>query len=346
MYLRVLILILLMISIPMAANAAEPINNFEVKVLPAEGQQNFSEGYFNVDAEPGEKLFLDFLVQNHSDEAMHLSLKAVDAYTADEGGILYGVRQDTPDDLSLLSNLLKIQKSVTVAPGSEEWVHFHIAIPTSANGTLLGGVMVTADGKEPDSPLGSAFETGSNYNFEQAGQRLVAVKLNLPQKTASGFSLGKAKFNSEGKQLSMRVINGKSAVLENVQGTFTILDKEGKELVTSVMKPFAMAPMSKINFPVDLMGELLEPGKYVLMIKGRADEKQFFAEEKFTVSGEEQSVIASETSGTPSPTDGSNLSRNIAIGLAALLLVLPLFVKVIFRNEPHAHFELSDKNNA
>lgn len=346
MYLRVLILILLMITIPMAANAAEPLNNFEVEVLPAGGQQNFSEGYFNVDAKPGERLSLDFHVKNHSDKAIRLSLQAVDADTADEGGIQYSVRQDAADDQILLSNLLNVQESVTIAPGSSENVHFHIAVPSSASGTLLGGIMLTDDQAEKGSKPEAAYGTGSNYSFERNGQRLVAVKLNLPQKSASGFSLGKVKFDAERKGLTMKVINGQSAVLENVKGTFTILDKEGKELATGVVNPFAMAPMSDIQFPVDLKGHLLEPGKYVLMIKGRADEKEFFAEEKFTVSGNEQSAIAVENSGTASVNNEGNLSRNIAIGLTAFFLVLPLLIKIISRKEPSALLELSDKNNA
>lgn len=334
MFSRVLILIMLMMTIPLAANAAEPINNFEIKVLPAEGQKSFSEGYFNVDSEPGQTLSLDFSVTNNSKEPIKLFAEVVDAHTTDGGGILYSANAHADDEERiLLSGLLEVQKTVTVAPGGVENVHVHIAIPASARGTLLGGIMLTAENAASDLSMESQNEGGSNYNFEQIGQRLVAVKLNLPEKTASGLSLGKAKFNADNNRLTMKVANGASGVLENIQGTYTILDKDGEALVSGVVKPFAMAPLSEIHFPVDLKGQLLEKGKYVLMIKGRADEKEFFAEEKFSVSGTEQSAIGGDTAETSSAAARGNISRTIAIALVVLFLLLPLFLKLDKRNE-------------
>jgi len=346
MYSRVLILILMMLTIPLTANAAEPINNFEVEVLPAEGQQDFSEGYFNVDSKPGHTLSLNFRVTNNGEEAIRLSAQAVDAHTADGGGILYSIIPDAADeDQMLLSDLLEVQDTVTVSPGGAEKVHVHIAIPKSASGTLLGGVMLTTENASED--LSTEQEGRSNYGFERLGQRLVAVKVNLPEKSASGFSLGKAKFNADKNLLTMKVSNGKSAVLEKVQGTYTILDKEGEKLVSGVVEPFAMAPMSSIKFPIDLKGQLLEKGKYVLMIKGRADEKEFFAEEKFSVADTEHDAIAGETGESPpaAATSRENISRTIAIALVVLFLLLPLFLKLDRRNEKDPILNLSDKSN-
>ncbi|TAA66480.1 DUF916 domain-containing protein [Planococcus salinarum] len=344
MYPRVLILLLLMLTIPLAANAAEAINDFEINVLPAEGQKDFSEGYFNVDSEPGQTLSLNFRVINTGDETLRLSAEAVDAHTAEGGGILYSVRPETADkDQLLLSDLLDVQDTVIIAPGGVEKVHVHIDIPESASGTLLGGIMLTDDNAAGELLLEPEKKSGSNYSFERVGQRLVAVKLNMPEKSASGFSLGKAKFNADRNVLTLKVANGKSAVLERVQGTYTILDKEGEELVSGVVEPFAMAPMSAIKFPIDLKGQLLEKGKYVLMIKGRADEKEFFAEEKFSVSEGEQEAIAGETAETPAAAFRGNISRTIAIALAAFFLLLPLFMKLDKRNAKDPLLKLSDK---
>lgn len=344
MYSRVLILILLMLTIPLAANASEPINNFEVEVLPAEGQQDFSEGYFNVDSEPGQTLSLNFRVTNHGKEVINLSAQAVDAHTADGGGILYSVSPDAAgEDQMLLSDLLEIQDTVTIAPGGGENVHIHIDIPKSASGTLLGGVMLTADNASEDLSVEPEKESGSNYSFERVGQRLVTVKVNLPEKSTSGFSLGKAKFNINKNVLTMKVANGMSAVLEKIQGTYTILDKDGETLLSGVVEPFAMAPMSDIKFPIDLQGQVLEKGKYVLMIKGRADEKEFFAEEKFSVSDVDQAAIVSENTEAPPGAARGNISRTIAIALAALFLLLPLFLKLDKKNEKDPFIKLSDK---
>ena len=341
MYIRVLILILLIMTFPFAANAAESANEFEIKVLPAEDQKSFSEGYFNLDSKPGQTLNLDFRIINNSKEPIKFVAEAVDAHTADKGGIIYSTNRNGDDDGRIfLSDLIGVQNTVIVAPGEAENVHFHLTIPASASGTLLGGIMLTAENSSADPSLEAVNEGGSNYSFERAGQRLVAVKLNLPEKSVSWFALGKAKFNADNNLLTLKVANGNSAVLENVEGTYTILDKKGDAVVSGVVKPFAMAPASEIQFPVDLKGQLLDKGKYVLMIKGRADDKEFFAEEKFSVAEMDQAAIVVETAETQPAFAREKISRTIAIALVVLFLLLPLFLKPNKRNDKDSFMTL------
>lgn len=327
MYFRILKIFLLLMIIPFNASAAEGIADFEVMVQPAEGQKSFSEGYFNVDSKPGQTLSLDFHVKNNSKEPIILNIKSVDAHTASEGGILYGTQPDV-EEATLLSDLIEIQDSVKVAPGETEAVHFHLNIPAAAGGTLLGGIMLTDNNASENLSMEWLNEGGSNYTIEQDGQRLVAVKLNLPEGPTSGFSLDKAKFNDDSNLLTLRVSNGRSAVLENVQGTYTILDKDGESVISGIVQPFAMAPKSEIHFPIDLKGQVLEKGKYILLIKGSADKKAFFAEESFSVSETNLAVVAGNSAEGPPAADRESISRTIAIALAALFLLLPFFIRL------------------
>lgn len=346
MYLRVLIMCFMILLIPFTVNAADFANDFEVKVLPAEGQHSFSEGYFHVDSEPGKTLSLDIRILNNSGKHVNLHAQAVDAQTADKGGIVYSFDDNSKEpDQYYLSDLIDIPETVTVAPGADEIVHFHLTIPGSASGTLLGGIMLTSLDAPDALSMESLNKGGSNYTFEQPGQRLVAIKLNLPSKSASGFSLGDAKFNPSENQLSLKVKNGKSDVIENVQGTYTVMDKDSEILVSGVIKSFAMAPTSKIKFPVNLKGKILEEGKYVLMVKGKADEKEFFAEEKFTVTKSREAGIVSEIEDAASPFNRENISRTIAITLVSLFLLLPLLLKFDKRNERKNPLKFPGKNH-
>lgn len=346
MYLRVLIICFMILLIPFTVNAAESANDFKVKVLPAEGQHSFSEGYFHVDSVPGKDLSLEFQITNNSNEPLSLSLEAVDAHTADKGGILYSAdTEEKEQDQIYLSELVDVQETISIAPGAVETVHFHLEIPYTANGTILGGIMLTSLDAPDNLSMEPLNKGGSNYTFEQPGQRLVAIKVNLPEKAVSGFSLGKAKFNAFENRLTMKLNNGKPVVLESVQGTYSIMDKEGEVLVNGVVKPFAMTPYSKINFPIDLNGQILDTGKYVLMIKGKADEKEFFAEEKFTVTESQEAGIVSQTEDAATPFSRENISRTIAIALVTLFLLLPLLLKFDRRNEKKAFMKFSGKNN-
>ena len=337
MYLRVLMMFFMLLLIPFTANASDSINDFEVEVLPVEGQKNFSEGYFHVDSEPGKTLSLEFRIENKSKAPINLNAQAVDAHTADKGGILYSAESaDNEQERISMSELIAVQNTITVAPGAVESVHFHLEIPESASGTILGGIMLTSIDAPDNLSMESMNKGGSNYTFEQPGQRLMAVKLNLPEKSITGFSLKDAKFDARANRVTMKVNNGKATVLENVQATYTVMDKEGAILVSGVVKPFAMAPLSKIDFPIEFKGKSLEKGKYVLMIKGRAGEKEFLTEEKFTVTDSLEAGALSETIEKTTPINQQNLSRVIAITLATLFLLLPLMLKLNKRNEKNA----------
>lgn len=346
MYLRVLIICFMTLLIPITVNAADSVNDFNVKIMPAEGQHSFSEGYFHVDSEPGKELSLEFRITNNSSEPLNLYAQPVDAHTADKGGILYSADiGEKEQDQFYISELVEVQETISVAPGSVETVHFHLAVPYTATGTILGGIMLTAVDAPDDLSMESMNKGGSNYTFEQPGQRLMAIKVNLPEKAASGFSVGKAKYEALDNDLNIKLNNGKPSVLENVQGTYSIMDKEGEVLVNGVIKTFAMAPHSKINYPIDLEGKRLETGKYVLMIKGKADEKEFFAEEKFTVTESKEAGIVSQTEDAATPFNRENISRAVAIALVSIFLLLPLLLKWDRGNEKKTFMKFSGKNN-
>lgn len=345
MLFRVLILIMMMILIPSTVNAADFDNDFEVEVLPAEGQKNFSEGYFHLDSKPGEKLSLDFRVTNNSSESIRLKVQAVDAHTSDKGGILYNTTV-IEEDRTRLAELTDIQESVSIAAGDAEIVHFHISIPDDASGTMLGGIMLTSLQAPENLTMDESNNGESNYTFEQPGQRLMAVKVNLPKTTAhTGFSVDSAKFDAPNSLVTVNLKNGDAAVLENIEGIYTVMDKEGEILLSGAVKPFAMAPGTDIQYPIDLNGMIFEQGKYVLMIKGRADEKEFFSEEKFTVTESEAAGVVSPATDANQMTGWGHISRTFAVVLAALLLLMPMMMKLYNRYEKKALMEFSEKNN-
>lgn len=326
---RVLILFLLMLFIPSAINAAESINDFDVELLPEDGQRGLSQGYFNVDAEPGQKITLNLRITNHDDEPIELHLETADARTAEEGGILYSTtRLEDEEDQIHLSDLLDIQETITIPAGGVEDIHYHIDAPFDASGTILGGLMLTEGDKNDGSSVELVSDTGNNYSYEKQGQQLIAVKLDFPDASASSFSLGKVRF--EESHLTIKVSNSNSAVVENVHGTYTILDKEGETVVAGDIAQFAMAPKSDIRYPIFLNGHVFEEGKYVLMIKGSADKKEFFAEEIFSVNESHSTALASEKSAVPPA--ASIWIYTPAFALAGLLLLLPLLLKIFRRN--------------
>ncbi|WP_203332332.1 WxL protein peptidoglycan domain-containing protein [Planococcus beigongshangi] len=344
MLFRVLVLISMMFLIPVTANAAEPVNDFQVEVLPAENQKNFSEGFFHLDSMPGETMSLKFRVMNNSSETIQLQLQSVNAHTADTGGIIYSA-EAKENGIVDMAEAIDVRDSVKIKAGDSENVNVKVKIPDTASGTLLGGVLLTAEGTPDNVSLDAVNEGGSNYAAEQPGQRLVAVKVDLPQKTSAGLTVDRADFDSFNNHVAIEVKNGDAAVYETVQGTFTVMDKDGELLLNGVLSPFAMAPESKIAFPIDLNGILLEQGRYVLMIKGRADEKEFFVEEKFTVTESQAAGVITTSVDSAPPNDSESSWLIISFVLVSLLLLVPLILKLYKGNSRKTYVKLSEKNN-
>lgn len=130
-------------------------------------------GYFLLDLEPDAETRQSLTVHNRGDEALELSLAAVDADTGPIGGASYR-RLDAPVEATGAWIALG-QDRVRLGPGETTTIDFTVTVPADADsGDHLAGIAVWA----PDDVEEIEETSGAVIAVEQ--RRIVAVHVALP----------------------------------------------------------------------------------------------------------------------------------------------------------------------
>ena len=289
MYRYVLATIFFIFAVPYFVSAADSFTDLEVELIYPDNQVLDSESFFDISAEPNQSNSMDVRIHNKSSKPVTINVEKTNAYTAPNGGIIYGttaVSEDTKllDGAIRLADYINTEKSITIPAEESADLHVHVTVPEIDKGTLLGGIKLILETQKEEDVTETIAESKTNFENETETTKSIAIRLNLSEKMASNFSLGKAEYDSAAEKIYLETINGANHIQENIEGVYTVMDNSGAVLFKGAIEPFAMAPMSKTKLQITPDYGTLEEGTYILMIKGKSGEKEFFAEEPFTIS--------------------------------------------------------------
>lgn len=213
-----------------AASANESALDFRVMPGP---DSEVSEGgdYFVLTAEPGDVERQTVEVSNPSDEMLDVRLAAVDAATAQMGGVDYGAEQLPTKATG--SWIALDQERIQLAPGDSEEVAFDVNVPGDApSGVHLGGLVVWVEGVEQKQAAGA----GATMNVQS--RRVVAVQVDLPGPAAPIVELrgAEAEARPDGLYLGIDVFNSGNGFAKG-SGTVSIegQDEQGSFLLDTVV---------------------------------------------------------------------------------------------------------------
>lgn len=291
MYRYVLATTFFLLAAPYLVSAAESFTNIEVELIYPDNQVLGTEGFFDINTEPNHANSMDLRIHNNSSEPLTLNVEKTNAYTAPNGGIIYELESDNEgstllEDAVRLSEYIEAEESLTIPAKESSDLHVHVTAPEMNKGTLLGGIKLIKETQKNNDSSEISAESNTNFSQETANTKTIAIKLNLPDQPASNFLLGKAEYDAAEKKIYFEAINSANHIRENIEGVYTIMDNSGEVLFKGAIENFAMAPMSKTKFQIIPDNDLLEEGMYILMVKGKAGEKEFFAEESFTIASD------------------------------------------------------------
>ena len=329
MYRYVLATIFFIFAAPYFVSAADSFTGMEVKLIYPDNQVIDTEGFFDINAEPNQTTSMDVRIHNKSSKPVTLNVEKTNAYTAPKGGIIYDTTAVSGDAKLLdgairLADYIKTEKSITIPAKESADLHVHVTVPELNTGTMLGGIRLTKGTAENENPQIELAEKGTNFAVQTNTSYSIAIKLNLSEKSSSNFSLGKAEFNKVEEQIFLKAVNGANDIQENIEGVYIVMDSLGTELFEGVIDPFTMAPMSNTKIAIPWENTIEEKGTYILMIKGKAGEKEFFEEKPFTIANDAVLFI-SEKKGA----EGSKNSKG-NISIVAWSSIVMAFIFVVF----------------
>lgn len=144
---------------------------------PADGSPVAREGgwFHFADAAPGSELTAELALRNDGAEALSLRVAAVDATTAQRGGVAYGLSGETAERVGAWVELAR--DTVELGPGESAVVPFTVRVPGGADpGDHLGGIAVWAPRQ---GGAGTARE-GMAPGVDIETRQVIAVQVGVP----------------------------------------------------------------------------------------------------------------------------------------------------------------------
>ncbi|MGX7137606.1 hypothetical protein RV15_GL000107 [Enterococcus silesiacus] len=259
---------------------------FTYRVLQPENQQNKKVGYFDLKMSPSQKQTVQIELGNESTEEIEVDIAINGAKTNGNGVIEYGptgIENDTSLKYAF-EDLVKGPKSVKIPGNGTAMLDLEITMPkVSFDGVVSGGIQL----KNAQDEKMRAEKKGviNEYAF-LVGMLLTETETAvMPELNLNKVSAGLSNYRNS---IFVNFSNIKAAYLENLTLDVQVM-KKGSDNVLYEAKKASMrvAPNSRVDFPVSMNGEKMEPGKYIAHIVATAGDKKWEWDEEFTVTDEE-----------------------------------------------------------
>nr|WP_244244720.1 DUF916 and DUF3324 domain-containing protein [Marinilactibacillus kalidii] len=270
---------------------------FHVTPNLPESQLENSNGYFDLNLNPGETETLSVKVQNASSELVKLQVTPHTAFTNVHGVVEYGkdaIESETTLTYSL-DTLIEPSEVIELAGDEAKTVTLELKMPSETiEGILAGGLRIAEVKEEQEKETES--QEGVSINNEFAYVIGVVVS-NSRDYVQGDLDL----IDVFADQLNYR--NVISATIQNFTPTFVnrlaveaTVQRVGEEevLYEASEEQMQMAPNSHFNFPISLEGDRFQAGDYVLKLKAISGEDEWSWERNFMIKADEAQTFNRE----------------------------------------------------
>lgn len=324
-YRRAVGLLLILLAAIVTSRTAIGQPNARNIALVATGPEATAKGYYDIQAKPGERRQLSFLVSNPSGERITGQVYATDAATADNGGI----RAREPEATNVGAGAWLVRDttlSQQLAPGEERPITFTLQVPKEARpGQHLASVIarVYTEGSDPGQVTGNT----SNVKVNVVRQVIIGVLVTIPGPTERLIRTTGATLIMQGDQPWLRLkLHNDGGMIERPSLSVQLLDASERELSSQnlAMDSFYPGTEGAALLPATGLGGA---GRYLIRVSAQYGENQR-ATGTFPVTlsaeqHEEAAAIAKEKERQQRPAGVIMLSiRAVAISGGLLVILL------------------------
>ncbi|MGJ7440984.1 WxL protein peptidoglycan domain-containing protein [Aquipuribacter sp. MA13-6] len=319
-----------LLVVPAASASTAAGEDTAFVLLPSKGSSLAeSGGYFVLAADEGQTVTQSVDLRNDQDVPLKLELTALDAGTAEVGGVSFPAPGEA---VSATGTWITIeQPSVTLAPGEATTVDFRVVVPDQVEaGTHLAGLSVSP----PPAPqlAVTAGEDQAGAELAVRTRRVIAVQVDVGSAPAELLITGTDPLaRPDGLHVGIGVENTGGTLLTETNGTLSIpgLDVEHDFAVGTFV------PGTAIAYPIPVEGTVAI-GEYPVNVHiDYADGQVVTFDGLFTVAPEVAAALAEAAGETPG---GMDLAASGLVGIviavvmgAALAVLLLLLVAVLIR---------------
>ncbi|MDH6363792.1 hypothetical protein M2139_000629 [Enterococcus sp. PF1-24] len=249
-------------------------------------------GYYNLRMTPGQKQTVSISLHNPTDKAIVMDIALNGAKTNQNGVIEYG-ETEIANDASLkydFKDIVTGPSAVEIPAGESRELALDIQMPTTAyEGIIVGGIRM----QKQEDPEADKQVNGSMINNKFAYVVAMVLKesdaVTTPEVKLNQVYAGSANYRNA---FFVNYSNVQADFLNNV-ATEVEISKKGNETITYTAKKtqMRMAPNTQMDFPVNLNGEKMQPGKYSAHVVVISNENRWEWTEEFEVTQEQAAAF-------------------------------------------------------
>lgn len=302
--------------------AAQTADTFGVEPAPGSSVEN---GYFSLQTVPGGRVAQAVRVSNETGKDAVVRLAAVDATTAQQGGVAYGASGATPTADGAWITLAETE--LRLPAGRSKDVRFEVAVPPGARpGVHLAGIVAYS----PQAPTAKTVEStgGAGAAVFIESRRALAVQIVLPGSAAPLIVVSGVTTEARPNGLNLMVgIANEGTGLTKGRGSLTL---SGPSSFRADFDIDTVVPATSFVYPV-VWTKTPASGRYRAKVVIDYGDQRAVWEGSFDVGEVEQAdlenrVVPSEQASASRERDDPPLALSLGAG-AALASVLVMILR-------------------
>lgn len=273
---------------PIYENASAE-ENFSVTPLETK-KGDLDKGYFDLKVTPGQKKQLKLKVSNHGTNKINIKIELNNAFTNNNGLTAYDYRKERDPTLSVgFSDMATVASDeISLGVGESKNIMVAIKVPEKPfKGVILGGLR---------------FSNADNVDQSKSKQARVANRVayvvgvvlkESKQEIKAKINLNKVFIEQyyQQKYLSVNLHNSQPTLVTDLSVKAQIFSKGNSRILYETAKDkMRMAPNSNFDFKINLKNQLPAPGKYTVLITGKANGEVFNLKKDFLLKKEENEL--------------------------------------------------------
>ncbi|OQO69603.1 hypothetical protein BH747_09930 [Enterococcus villorum] len=297
---------------------------FSVEALDKEGQSN-SQGYYKFTGDPGETEHVKVKITNTSKEAIKVIAEVNPASTNSNGIPSYQNSAQLDETLKHpLNTLLDIQNNeINLEPNTFKILEGTLRYPEEEwDGQILGGIRFTEKIQENKNQTVNhqiAYTVGILVTMTDGKMPDNQLKMNdviVDQRNYRNY-------------IEANIQNVEPIIISNLEIAANIYKEKDKQSVYQYeASSMRMAPNSNFNFGIPTGNVPLQPGKYRLKLKVKADAKNYEFEKTFEITSNVAKKLNKSAVNLAEQKD-----YTIHLGMLLFLLLFLLVTKTLKRKE-------------
>lgn len=250
---------------------------FSVEPTLPKNQIDGRAGFFNILLAPGETQNLELKYKNNTKKEVTVNSVVSSAKTNVNGVVDYN-SSNIKNDPTLkydMSDLIKLQNSVTLNPGETKKIVVQVTMPQDKFDGIIAGGFTFSDG---DQNQKNKSESEDGVSIKNIYSFQIGILMRQSAETPFSDNYIQA-MGLQLKKVKAGQLNYRNVIYANLQNPLSVYlnqmvvraeilkDHSSKILYTITKGDMQMAPNSNFNFPISLgSGALMNPGKYNLKL--------------------------------------------------------------------------------